>query len=139
MSKKIFKNRKNDFAILGLVFSIFGGLPGLIFSIIGLNQIKKTGQEGKGMCIAGIIVSSVWFVLSIIFSIFLIGVIVAEEMYLYDYDEPDIYDMTDYEKCNSYWTDCEDYSWECEEDGCWCTYDDGYDYDYFWCDSWDFE
>ena len=60
-------------------------------------------------------------------------------MYLYDYDEPDIYDMTDYEKCNSYWTDCEDYSWECEEDGCWCTYDDGYEYDYFWCDSWDFE
>mgnify|MGYP003310331569 CR=1 FL=1 len=78
-------------------------------------------------------------VLSIIFSIFLIVVIVAEEMYLYDYDEPDIYDMTDYEKCNSYWTDCEDYSWECEEDGCWCTYDDGYEYDYFWCDSWDFE
>lgn len=131
---KIYKHKKNDFAILGLVFSILFGLPGLIFSIIGLNQIKKTGQEGKGMCIAGIIISIVRIVLVTLLFIILIFAIIADEMYLSDYD-----DMGDYEKCTSVYTDCDDYSWECEEDGCWCTYDDGEDYDYFWCDSWDFE
>lgn len=131
---KIYKHKKNDFAILGLVFSILFGLPGLIFSIIGLNQIKKTGQEGKGMCIAGIIISVVRIVLVTLLSIILIFAIIADEMYLSDY-----YDMDDYERCTSVYTDCDDYSWECEEDGCWCTYDDGRDYDYFWCDSWDFE
>ncbi len=130
---KIYKHKKNDFAILGLVFSILFGLPGLIFSIIGLNQIKKTGQEGKGMCIAGIIIYVVRLVLAIILLIALfIMVIAAEESY-------DYYDMDDYERCTSIYTECDDYSWECEEDGCWCTYDDGWDYDYFWCDSWDFE
>lgn len=131
---KIYKHKKNDFAILGLVFSILFGLPGLIFSIIGLNQIKKSGQEGKGMCIAGIIISVVRIVLVILLSIILIFAIIADEMYLSDY-----YEMDDYERCTSVYTDCDDYSWECEEDGCWCTYDDGYEYDYFWCDSWDFE
>lgn len=130
---KIYKQKKNDFAILGLVFSILFGLPGLIFSIIGLNQIKKTGQEGKGMCIAGIIIYIVRIVLSILLIIiFFIAMIAAEESY-------SVYDMTDYEKCNSVYTECDDYYWECEEDGCYCTYDDGWDYDYFWCDSWDFD
>lgn len=131
---KIYKHKKNDFAILGLVFSILFGLPGLIFSIIGLNQIKKTGQEGKGMCIAGIIIYVVRLVLSIILIIGLCIFVIAVEESSYDY-----YDMDDYEKCTSIYTECDDYSWECEEDGCWCTYDDGWDYDYFWCDSWDFE
>ena len=131
---KIYKHKKNDFAILGLVFSILFGLPGLIFSIIGLNQIKKTGQEGKGMCIAGIIIYVVRLVLSIILIIGLCIFVIAAEESSYDY-----YDMDDYERCTSVYTECEDYSWECEEDGCWCTYDDGWDYDYFWCDSWDFE
>lgn len=131
---KIYKHKKNDFAILGLVFSILFGLPGLIFSIIGLNQIKKTGQEGKGMCIAGIIISIVRIILVTLLIIILIFAIIADEMYLSDY-----YDMDDYERCTSVYTDCDDYSWECEEDGCMCTYDDGWDYERFWCDSWDFE
>ena len=109
---KIYKHKKNDFAILGLVFSILFGLPGLIFSIIGLNQIKKTGQEGKGMCIAGIIISVVRLVLAIVLMIALfVFIIFAEESY-------DYYDMDDYERCTSVYTDCDDYSWECEEDGC---------------------
>ena len=33
-------------------------LPGLILSIVGLNQIKKQGGKGKGLAIAGIIIIS---------------------------------------------------------------------------------
>ena len=86
------------------------------------------------MCIAGTIIYVVRLVLSIILIIGLCIFVIAAEESSYDY-----YDMDDYEKCTSIYTECDDYSWECEEDGCYCTYDDGYDYDYFWCDSWDFD
>ena len=60
------KNNKksNDLAIMGLVFAIFQGLPGVILSIMGLSQIKKTGEPGKGFAIAGIVIS--YFVFSIV-------------------------------------------------------------------------
>ena len=43
-------------------FSIFG----LIFSIVGLVESKKQNGNGKGMAIAGIIISSIFIVLSIL-------------------------------------------------------------------------
>lgn len=50
----------NGFAIAGFVCSlVLFGLLGLIFSIIGLTQIEKNGQDGKGLAIAGIVVSIV--------------------------------------------------------------------------------
>ena len=130
---KIYKNKKNDFAILGLVFSIFAGIPGLVFSIIGLNQIKKTGQEGKGMCIAGIVISIVRIIL-------VIGLYVVLIISLYGYSSIFDYDnMSIYEKCNSEYTYCDYSDYYCSEYGCDCTYDDGVNYDYFWCDSWNFD
>ena len=109
MAKVIFKNKKNDFAILGLVFSILFGLPGLIFSIIGLNQIKKTGQEGKGMCIAGIIISAIRMLLVGILLVILMIAVIADEMYLYDYED---------DKCN-----CTQLSWERIDDLIWSNLD----------------
>ena len=54
------KEGTNGFAISGFVCSlVLFGLLGLIFSIIGLSQIEKNGQEGKGLAIAGIVVSIV--------------------------------------------------------------------------------
>ncbi|MGE4702677.1 DUF4190 domain-containing protein [Bifidobacterium breve] len=47
----------NGFAIAGFVCSFFTSIIGLIFSIIGLNQIKRQGGKGKGLAIAGIIIS----------------------------------------------------------------------------------
>ena len=55
----------NTNALVGFIFGITSfifppfAIPGLILSIIGLNQIKKTKQEGNGMAIAGIILSSI--------------------------------------------------------------------------------
>jgi hypothetical protein len=55
----------NIFALLGLIFSIVPGLGllGLIFSLVGLSQIKKDGGEGKKLAIAGIIIVGVKFIL----------------------------------------------------------------------------
>jgi len=62
--------RWNGLAIAGFILSFLISLVGLILSIIALNQINKSGgmQKGKGLALAGIIISA----LSIIASLFLI-------------------------------------------------------------------
>ena len=49
--------KTNVLAIVSLVTSIIGfGLVGVITGHIGLNQIKKTGEQGRGLAIAGLII-----------------------------------------------------------------------------------
>lgn len=58
--------KTNVLAIVSLVTSILGfGLIGVITGHIGLNQIKQTGEEGRGLAIAGLIIGyvSIFFVL----------------------------------------------------------------------------
>jgi hypothetical protein len=59
-------------AIASLVCSLFGwiclfigALLGVIFGFIALSQIKRTGQRGRGMAIAGIVIGTVLIVLGI--------------------------------------------------------------------------
>jgi uncharacterized membrane protein len=52
-------------AIASLLCSLFGwlciigGILGIIFGFVALSQIKQTGQGGRGMAIAGIIIGVV--------------------------------------------------------------------------------
>ncbi|RSX50985.1 hypothetical protein D2E25_1921 [Bifidobacterium goeldii] len=55
----------NVCAIVGFVFSFLIALVGLIVSIVGLNQIKKRGGKGKGLAIAGIVISTLSLLLSL--------------------------------------------------------------------------
>ena len=57
----------NTMALVGFVMSFFNGLVGLILSIIGMSQIKKTGEPGKGYALAGIIISSVSMLLGFVY------------------------------------------------------------------------
>jgi serine/threonine protein kinase len=51
----------NGFAIAALIFGVIGGaLLGFIFGFIALSQTKRTGQNGRGMAIAGIVLSALW-------------------------------------------------------------------------------
>lgn len=51
----------NGFAIAGFVLGLIGGcVLGLIFSIIGLKQTKSRPQDGRGLAIAGLILSILW-------------------------------------------------------------------------------
>ena len=45
---------------IGWLF-IIGPLLGLIFGFLALNQIKQTGQRGRGLAIAGIVIGAVLF------------------------------------------------------------------------------
>jgi hypothetical protein len=71
--------KTNTFAILGLVFAFLLAPLGLIFSIISLSQIKKSGESGRGVAIAGIIVSSVFILIFILFMVLGIGLFMAKK------------------------------------------------------------
>ncbi|RNL75462.1 DUF4190 domain-containing protein [Nocardioides marmorisolisilvae] len=57
------KSGTNGFAIAALIFGI---IPicflGLIFGIVALVQTGKSGQKGKGLAIAGIVLNVIWLV-----------------------------------------------------------------------------
>ena len=70
----------NGFAVAGFVISLVSTILccgsfnwlSLVFSIIGLVNSKKMNGEGKGLSIAGIVISSVFLVLTIL--LFALGV-----------------------------------------------------------------
>ncbi len=51
--------RTNTMAIIGFVTSLILPPLGIIFGIIALTQIKKSGEAGRGWAIAGIVVGAV--------------------------------------------------------------------------------
>ena len=57
--------RYNGVAVAGFILSFFIALAGLICSIIGLKQAKERGEKGRGLAIAGIIISALSIVLSL--------------------------------------------------------------------------
>ncbi|MBR5950005.1 MAG: hypothetical protein IKZ87_01065 [Actinomycetaceae bacterium] len=59
----------NGMAIAGLICAFLFTPAGLILSIIGLNKSKELNGEGRGMSIAGIIISAIGIVLGIIYII----------------------------------------------------------------------
>jgi Domain of unknown function (DUF4190) len=52
-------------SLFGWVCLFIGALLGVIFGFIALAQIKRTGQRGRGMAIAGIVIGAVLIVLGI--------------------------------------------------------------------------
>ena len=68
-------NKTNLFGIIGFIFSFLLPLVGLILSILGLNESKKTGN-GHGLSLAGVIISAVLMFLriAIIVAIFVFSI-----------------------------------------------------------------
>jgi hypothetical protein len=61
----------NGFAVASLVLGILGCLGiaailAVVFGFIARSQIRKSGQAGDGMAVAGIVLGFVWIALSII-------------------------------------------------------------------------
>ncbi len=56
VSRSSRRHEWNAMAITGFVLSFFGGLVGLILSLVGLNQIKRTHERGRSLAIAGIVI-----------------------------------------------------------------------------------
>lgn len=69
--------KTNVMAILSLVFTFIFAPLGIIFGAIGLNQIKKTSEDGKGLAIAGLVTSSVFSLFWLLWLIFAIIAVLA--------------------------------------------------------------
>ena len=67
-------NPNNGMAVAGFILSFFVPLLGLIFSIVGVVKSKNLNGAGKGLAIAGIIISAVSMVIS---SFILTGIFAA--------------------------------------------------------------
>jgi Domain of unknown function (DUF4190) len=70
--------KTNNLAIASLVASVIGILPfvcgigsiiGIVLGVVALNQIKSSGEGGRGLAIAGIVVGAVTFLISVVFTI----------------------------------------------------------------------
>jgi len=70
----------NGLAIAGFVLGLLGftgitAILGIVLGSIGLSRIRGTGQGGKGLAIAGIVLGSCWLALFVI--LFVIGAVVG--------------------------------------------------------------
>ena len=71
------QSKTDGLALAGFILSLTSilccgltSMPGLIFSIIGLIRAKKENKEGKGLAIAGIVISSIMLLFLILIYIF---------------------------------------------------------------------
>ena len=70
-------NGNNSLAITGFILSFFIPIAGLIVSIMGLKKAKQTHDNGKGFALAGIIISSIFLGLSLIFTLLFILIFIG--------------------------------------------------------------
>jgi len=63
----------NTLAIVALVLAILIGLPGAICGHVALNQIKRTGEGGRGLALAGVIIGWVFTAFSLIWFIIVVS------------------------------------------------------------------
>ncbi|MGZ6807688.1 MAG: DUF4333 domain-containing protein [Mycobacteriaceae bacterium] len=52
-------------AILAIVFAFIAAPLGIVFGAIGRSQIRKTGQQGKGLATAGLVLGIVFTLLGV--------------------------------------------------------------------------
>src|SRR6476469_2070910 len=62
----------NTMAILALVFGILVAPLGLVFGFVARSQIKKTGEDGDGLALAGIVIGGIFTLLFIAYIVFII-------------------------------------------------------------------
>jgi Domain of unknown function (DUF4190) len=67
--------KTNVLAIVGFILAFFVSVAGIIVSAIALGQIKKTGEGGHGLAVAGVIVGIVVTLLYVV--IIIVNVIIA--------------------------------------------------------------
>jgi hypothetical protein len=70
-------------AILALVFGIGGGWLGILFGHMALSQIRRTGEQGRGLALAGLICGYIGAGITLIVIIVLIVVSVNTRSYYY--------------------------------------------------------
>lgn len=71
------ENQTNVLAIVGFIFSFFIAIVGLVCSIIGYKKSAELNGNGRGLALAGIIISAIEIALFAVLIIILIAGIAA--------------------------------------------------------------
>ena len=71
------KQETNTMAIVGFILSFFISIAGLICSIIGYKKCRDENLNGKGFAIAGIIISAVSIVITVIYIIVAVALVAS--------------------------------------------------------------
>lgn len=67
--------KTNTMAILGLIFAFVFSPLGILFSAMGLSQIKKRREGGRGLALAGLILSIVFTLLAVVAVVFVFAAV----------------------------------------------------------------
>jgi hypothetical protein len=62
----------NTMAILAIIFAFVFSPLGIVFGLIGRSQIRRTGESGDGLALAGLIFGAVFTALSVASVVFVI-------------------------------------------------------------------
>ncbi|QHC56250.1 DUF4190 domain-containing protein [Rathayibacter tanaceti] len=62
-------DRYNVLAIIGFIAAFVVNIVGIVLGFIALSQIKRTGEKGRGLALAAVIIGFASIVLGIIASI----------------------------------------------------------------------
>lgn len=99
------KRKTSTCAIAGFILSFFMFTPGLVLSIVGLDETKRYDEDGKGLAIAGIVISCITLLMTIVIYFFVgmfLGLIGSISMMSSVYEDLDIPEMSMEDKVCSY-------------------------------------
>lgn len=65
--------RTNPLAVMSLIFGIVGGLAAIPLGHTARSQIARTGERGKGLATAGLVLGYLWLVALAAFAVFLLA------------------------------------------------------------------
>lgn len=66
----------NAYALLSIIFAFIAPIAGIVFGHLGLGQIKRTGDGGRGIALTGLIISYAYFAFLALFIIAYVGFII---------------------------------------------------------------
>ncbi|MDN4596093.1 DUF4190 domain-containing protein [Leifsonia virtsii] len=67
----------NVLAIVAFIATFFISILGIILGFVALSQIKRTGEQGRGLALAAVIIGFIALALGIIFSIIIFAAIAS--------------------------------------------------------------
>lgn len=64
----------NTMAIVAFILAFFVNIVGIILGFVALSQIKRTGEQGRGLAIAAIIIGFLEIIIGIVFVIVFVAI-----------------------------------------------------------------
>lgn len=74
-SKATTLDKTNTFALLAIVLAFLSPIAAIIFGHLGLSQIKRTGDAGRGIALTGLIIGYVYTAATVLFIVAYVGLI----------------------------------------------------------------